>query len=103
MQLKLDQMRASALEACTVLTALGNPHRLMILCQLVDGEQRVADLLTATGISQSSLSQHLARLRRDGLVRTRRESQAIYYRLDSPETARLIRTLYDIYCQPACH
>jgi len=88
----------SAEQACRLLTALGNAHRLQILCQLVEGEKRVSELQALTGLSQSSLSQHLARLRRDGVVRTRRESQAIYYSLDSPEATRLIETLYDLYC-----
>jgi DNA-binding transcriptional ArsR family regulator len=102
MKVETDDIRSSASEACNILAALGNEHRLIILCQLVQGEQRVADLLPITGLSQSSLSQHLARLRRDGLVKTRRESQAIFYSLDSPEAARLIETLYDIYCHKTC-
>jgi DNA-binding transcriptional ArsR family regulator len=100
-------MRQSAETASVLLAALGNEHRLLILCQLAGGERRVAELQPLTGLSQSSLSQHLARLRRDGLVGTRRERQAIYYSLASPEAARVIETLYQLYCEggrvgPAC-
>lgn len=102
MKVAIDDLRSAAGDACNVLMALGNEHRLIILCQLVESEKRVSDLLQVTGLSQPSLSQHLARLRRDGLVKTRRESQAIYYSLDSSEAARLIETLYDIYCHKTC-
>lgn len=91
----------SAQEASRLLAALGSEHRLQILCHLVKGEMRVGQLQAVTGLGQSALSQHLARLRRDGIVRTRRESQAIYYSLDSPEARRLIETLYELYCAEA--
>jgi DNA-binding transcriptional ArsR family regulator len=96
--MNLKEFEAKADEAATLLAAMGNNHRLMLLCKLVQGETRVSDLQEMTGLSQSSASQHLSRLRRDGLVATRRESQAIYYRLASPEVTALIGTLYDLYC-----
>lgn len=96
--MNLKEFAAKADEAATLLAAMGNNHRLMLLCQLSQGETRVSDLQEMTGLSQSSASQHLSRLRRDGLVATRRESQAIYYRLASPEVSALIGTLYDLYC-----
>ena len=96
--MNLKEFEAKADEAATLLAAMGNNHRLMLLCQLLQGETRVSDLQETTGLSQSSASQHLSRLRRDGLVATRRESQAIYYRLASPEVTALMDTLYDLYC-----
>lgn len=70
----------------------------MILCQLVPGEKCVSDLEEIIGLSQSALSQHLARLRRDTLVQTRREAQTIYYSLAGEEASAVIETLYSLYC-----
>ena len=70
----------------------------MILCQLVPGEKCVSDLEEIIGLSQSALSQHLARLRRDTLVQTRREAQTIYYSLSGEEASAVIETLYSLYC-----
>jgi DNA-binding transcriptional ArsR family regulator len=83
--------------------ALANPHRLMILCELHKGERSVGALERAVGLRQSPLSQHLAKLRRDGLVKTRRESQTIYYRLASPKVSEVIALLYRLYCVPDCN
>jgi DNA-binding transcriptional ArsR family regulator len=80
------------------LKTLGNEHRLMILCTLLEGERSVGDLVDKIGLSQSALSQHLARLRRDGLVRTRRSSQTIYYRVAGSEAPAVLATLHKIYC-----
>ena len=77
---------------------MSNQHRLMILCQLVPGEKCVSDLEQIIGLSQSALSQHLARLRRDTLVKTRREAQTIYYSLSGEEASAVIETLYSLYC-----
>ena len=84
--------------AAKLLKAMCNDHRLLILCQLMDGEKRVGDLERRTGLSQSALSQHLARLRRDGLVKTRRQSQAIYYALAGNEVDQVIAVLHRIFC-----
>lgn len=70
----------------------------MILCQLVPGEKCVSDLEEIIGLSQSALSQHLARLRRDNLVQTRREAQTIFYSLSGEEASAVIETLYGLYC-----
>lgn len=99
-QFDLAQMQDSAGKASNLLKSLGNGTRLMILCHLSQGEMSVGALQAIIGITQSALSQHLARLRRDGLVDTRRESQTIYYSLASPEAARVIATLYEMYCAP---
>lgn len=83
--------------AVNLLKALSNERRLMIVCALYSGEKNVGDLEKIVGLSQSALSQHLARLRRDDLVETRREAQTIYYSLKSDATEHVLRCLYDIY------
>ena len=98
MELELLQDRAAV--ASTLLKAMSNRHRLLILCQLVQGEKCVGELEAVVGLSQSALSQHLARLRRDALVKTRRSAQTIYYSLAGEEAGAIIRTLYDLYCGP---
>ena len=97
----LERFQVSAGDAAGLLKALSNENRLMILCQLQQGEQSVWGLQPMLGLSQSALSQHLARLREDGLVQTRREAQTIHYRLAGDEVTRVIATLYAIYCQDA--
>lgn len=92
------QLHCRAHEASELLKALGNAHRLMILCQLVDGEKPVGELVQRVGLSQSALSQHLARLRRDHLVRTRRCSQTIYYALAGGKASAVLETLHHLYC-----
>lgn len=83
-----------------MLKTMSNPHRLMVLCQLVEhGEMRVGDLGCSVGLSQSALSQHLARLRDDGLVTTRRESQTIWYRIADARCEALLARLHQLYCE----
>ncbi|MBL6958710.1 MAG: helix-turn-helix transcriptional regulator [Rhodospirillales bacterium] len=94
----LDHIQENARRASTLLKAMSNQHRLMILCQLVPGEKCVSELEAIVGLSQSALSQHLARLRRDGLVKTRREAQSIFYSLSGEEASAVIETLYGLYC-----
>ncbi len=94
----LARIQDNARRASTLLKAMSNQHRLMILCQLVPGEQCVGELEKVVGLSQSALSQHLARLRRDDLVQTRREAQTIYYQLAGEEASAVIETLYGLYC-----
>jgi DNA-binding transcriptional ArsR family regulator len=96
----ITRFEASAGEATKLLRALGNERRLMILCQLVDGELSVGDLLPRVGLSQSALSQHLAVLREEGVVATRRESQSIRYRIADPAALKVIETLAEIFCPP---
>ena len=93
-----DKLQANARKASTLLKAMSNEHRLLILCQLVNGEKSVGELVRLVGLSQSALSQHLARLRRDNLVRTRREAQTIYYTVASHEALALLDQLYELYC-----
>ena len=93
-----EAMRSHSGEAARLLKALGNEKRLMVLCLLAQGERSVGDLNAQVDLSQSALSQHLAVLRNDGLVRARRETQTIYYSLAPGPAQRVIATLHDIYC-----
>ena len=93
-----SEMQLYASDAARLMKALGNESRLMVLCMLAEGERSVSELNDMIPLSQSALSQQLARLRRDGLVTTRRESQAIYYSLASGPADQVIRLLHDIYC-----
>ena len=93
---KLFQEKAAA--AASLLRAMANEHRLMILCRLGAGEHRVGDLKAATDLSQSALSQHLAVLREQDLVATRRDGQVIFYRIADPAALKVIETLAAIYC-----
>lgn len=97
----LMEMRENAEEASRLLKAMSNERRLMILCHLVAGEKSVGQLEQLVGLSQSALSQHLARLRKDGFVRTRREAQTIYYSLKGDEARTIIEALHALYCAPA--
>lgn len=95
------RLAAKASAAAGLLRALANENRLMILCKLIERERSVGELVAAVGLSQSALSQHLAKLRADRLVATRREAQTIHYRLASAEATRVMQLLADIYCAPA--
>lgn len=96
--LDVADFEASAGEAARLLRALGNEKRLMILCQLSDGERSVGELLPTVGLSQSALSQHLAVLREEGLVATRREARTIWYRIADPAALKVVATLAEIFC-----
>lgn len=91
-------MARAAGQASDLLKAIGHPHRLMLLCRMLDGERSVGELAAALGIRESTTSQHLALLRRDGLVRPRREAQTIHYSLCSEEARRVMTTLFELYC-----
>ena len=96
--MNIESFSDKALRAAELLKMMGNERRLMILCQLGNGEKSVTELETLIGLKQSALSQHLAKLRSERLVETRRESQTIYYSLASEEVEKLIETLYGLYC-----
>ena len=86
-------------EAAGLLKLLANENRLLILCRLaIAGEMSVGDLADAVDLSQSALSQHLAKMREDGLLATRREAQSVFYRIGDPNAARLLALLKTIYC-----
>ena len=99
--MELEVMQENAGRAADLMKLLGHPHRLMILCQLKEGECSVGELSEKIGINQSPLSQHLARMRHEGVVTSRREAQTVYYSLAGPEVAAVISLLYELYCQPA--
>ena len=95
----LDALAAQAAAAARMLKLIGNERRLLILCFLVaHGEMRAGELVSVVGLSQSALSQHLARLRADGLIAFRRQSQTLHYRISDPRAARILKSLKNIYC-----
>jgi ArsR family transcriptional regulator len=96
--LDIQQLRDNAAAAGQLLKTLGNPDRLLLLCQLAQGERHVSELEALLGITQPTLSQQLAVLRREGLVDTRREGKQIYYRISSHEALAVIQTLYQLCC-----
>lgn len=89
----------TAARASRLLKAMGNERRLAILCHLSEREHSVTELCSLIGLSQSALSQHLAKLRRDDLVKTRRSAQTVYYSVASADVAPILRVLCDLYCQ----
>lgn len=93
-----EKLRDNAAAAGHLLKALGNPDRLLLLCQLVEGEMNVGELERRLGIVQPTLSQQLGVLRREGLVDTRRDGRQIYYSISSPQAMAIIGTLYELYC-----
>jgi DNA-binding transcriptional ArsR family regulator len=95
-----DTMQRKATDAVCLLKGLANESRLMIMCVLTEGEISVGQLNERIELSQSALSQHLAVLREQGLVKTRRESQTIYYRLAESPAVNLIELLNEVYCKP---
>ncbi len=101
--LELADMHKAADQACRLMKVLSNPDRLMILCQLAQGEKRVGELEELLGIVQPTLSQQLTVLRDEELVSTRREGKAIYYQLTSPQVLAVMEVLYAQFCQPTSH
>jgi len=94
---ELAALRESAAQACTLLKALANEDRLLLLCQLVQGERNVGELESLTGIRQPTLSQQLGVLRDEGLVTTRREGKYVYYQMASFEVSQVMKTLSSLY------
>ena len=101
MKIKADDMLAAADEASALLKALANRHRLIIVCQLIEKERSVGELAALLKLRNSTVSQHLALLRKDGLVTARRAGQTIWYSIGSAPARALVRTLYQSYCAPA--
>ena len=97
---RLAELQQNALHAARLLKAMSNPARLVILCQLADAERSVGELERAVGLSQSGISQHLAVLRRQGVVSSRRVRQTVLYSLASREVVALMGTLYAVFCGP---
>lgn len=98
--MNIQELNSKCEEAAALLSLLANPHRLRILCALLDGERSVSSLEPLVGLSQSALSQHLARLRESRVVTTRREAQSIYYRIGDDRAVEIMTTLADLFCKP---
>ena len=99
-EIDLNQMALSATRASALMKTLGHKDRLMILCHLAAGEKSVGQIADLLEIPQSPLSQHLSRMRKEGLVDTRREAQTIFYSLKSGEASRIVEVLYELFCEP---
>jgi DNA-binding transcriptional ArsR family regulator len=104
MNIDMERMQSTADAASELLKALANRHRLLILCRLIERERPVGDLAEFLGIRDSTVSQHLALLRRDGLVAARRDGQTIWYSISSAPARVVLEALYRVYCAatPAC-
>ncbi len=100
-EIDIADMADNAEAASRLLKSIANGHRLMILCLLLDKELTVGELNDQVPLSQSALSQHLAVLRKEGLVTTRKEAQMVWYQLASPEVEKILSTLHQIYCAPS--
>jgi DNA-binding transcriptional ArsR family regulator len=100
MKIEVEDMLAAADEASGLLKALSNRHRLIIICQLIETERSVGELAALLKVRDSTVSQHLALLRKDGLVTARRDGQTIWYSIGSAPARELVRTLYRVYCGP---
>ena len=100
-QIDMVALHRSATQACALLKVLANPDRLLLLCQLTQGEQCVSELEDALGIQQPTLSQQLGVLRSEQLVSTRREGKQIFYSFASKEAMAVMQVLYELYCKKA--
>ncbi len=99
--IELSEMQSAAGKACRLMKTLANPDRLLILCQLAEGEKRVGELEELLGIVQPTLSQQLTVLRDEELVSTRRDGKNIYYALSSPQVLAVMEVLYTQFCKPS--
>ncbi len=95
----IEVMQSNALKAESMLKMLANANRLMILCHLVKGEKSVGQLAGLVDLSSSALSQHLTKMRQQGLVESEKKGQMVYYKISNPETEAILSTLYLIYCK----
>ncbi len=98
MDIDLSEMQGAAGNATQLMKALSNETRLMILCRLIDGELSVGSLSDALELRQTTISQQLGLLRRDGLVSGRREGHSVFYSIANADVGRIIQILYDMYC-----
>jgi DNA-binding transcriptional ArsR family regulator len=98
LQIDARRMAVAAGKASELMKTLGHKDRLMVLCHLISGEKSVGELAGLLDIPQSPLSQHLARMRKEALVKTRREAQTIYYSIASEEAARMVGLMHELYC-----
>jgi DNA-binding transcriptional ArsR family regulator len=100
MKVDVEMMERAADQASDLLKALSNRHRLLIICQLIDGERSVGELAEFLDLRDSTVSQHLALLRKDGLVSARRDGQTIFYSIASEPARAILKTLYEAFCAP---
>lgn len=98
----MQELLETADKVSELMKSLGNPKRLLILCQLTEAERSVSELARLTGMKEPAVSQQLALLRKDGIVSARRDGQSMLYALDRDDVRRLIEFLYVTYCAPAC-
>jgi len=96
---ELAELHDMAAHAVELLKAMANEWRLMILCQLSEGEKTVGELQEILGLSQSALSQHLAVLRRERIVRSRKEAQSVSYSLSGDDATKVMNTLHEVFCE----
>ena len=97
--MNIESMQASAREAATLLKTMSHPDRLLVLCQLTNGEVCAGELQKNSQLSQSAFSQHLAVLKKNELVKVRKSSQQVFYALTDPRVETLIQTLHQLFCQ----
>ena len=97
--MNIEDVKAKAGEAADFLKSMANECRLVVLCELVKGERTVGELERVAGLSQSALSQHLARMREEGIVAFRRDAQTLWYRIGDPRVVSLLASLHRLYCQ----
>lgn len=95
----MKDMQVHAGQAADLLKGLANPHRLLILCELAEGEKSVSALIAATGIAQTSMSQHLSKLKDEGIVIFRREHRTLYYTIHHKAVMEIMTVLHDTFCQ----
>lgn len=101
LSMEIETMQANAREAASLLKIMSHPDRLMVLCQLTEGEVCVSELLKNSRLSQSAFSQHLSVLRTNRLIKARKEAQQVFYSLADPRVKTLIGTLHQLFCQPS--
>ena len=95
----MKDMEEKSKEAAKFLSGMANQHRLMILCQLVNGEKSVTELIEATGLAQTSMSQHLSKLKSEGIVTFRRDHRTLYYRIDNDVVLNIMNLLHGEFCK----
>tara|TARA_B100001989_G_C24549847_1_gene473548 strand:- start:2346 stop:2639 length:294 start_codon:yes stop_codon:yes gene_type:complete len=95
----MEEMQKKAEHVSSFLKGLASPHRLLILCHLVEGEKNVTELIEATGIAQTSMSQHLNKLKDENIVRYRREHRTLYYSISHNAVHDVMAVLYDHFCK----
>ncbi|GAB3478162.1 ArsR/SmtB family transcription factor [Marinomonas epiphytica] len=95
----MDAMQNKAAQAASYLKGIASPHRLLILCELAQGEKSVSDLIESTGLAQSSMSQHLNKLKAENIVSFRRDHRTLYYSICNETTLQIMNILYQEFCQ----